>query len=62
MAEDFYAAFGLGESERALAGVDRDGVALAAIQGLNARPVPARQHADTGRRLAAYVDEGAASI
>lgn len=35
MAEDFYAAFGLGESERALAGVDRDGVALAAIQGLH---------------------------
>ncbi|MFO1496556.1 MAG: hypothetical protein U1F26_18080 [Lysobacterales bacterium] len=35
VAEDFYSAFGLGESERALAGVDRDGVALAAIQGLH---------------------------
>jgi Skp family chaperone for outer membrane proteins len=34
-AQDFHAAFGLGESERAIATVDADGVALAAIQGLN---------------------------
>jgi hypothetical protein len=34
MAQDFAAAFGLGESERHISTVDADGVALAAIQGL----------------------------
>jgi hypothetical protein len=34
VAQDFYAAFGLGESETAISIVDADGVALAAIQGL----------------------------
>jgi hypothetical protein len=34
MAQDFYATFGLGESVRHISGVDADGVALAAIQGL----------------------------
>jgi hypothetical protein len=34
MAQDFYAAFALGEDERTLATIDLDGVALAAIQGL----------------------------
>jgi len=34
MAEDFYAAFGHGPSERSISTVDSDGVALAAIQGL----------------------------
>jgi len=34
VAQDFYAAFGLGESETAISTVDADGVALAAIQGL----------------------------
>jgi len=34
MAEDFYAAFGLGDSERHITTIDADGVALAAIQGL----------------------------
>ena len=34
MAQDFYAAFGLGESETAISTVDADGVALAAVQGL----------------------------
>jgi hypothetical protein len=37
MAQDFRAAFGLGESEVGIATVDADGVALAAIQGLNAK-------------------------
>jgi trimeric autotransporter adhesin len=36
MAQDFRAAFGLGESEKAISTVDADGVALAAIQGLHA--------------------------
>jgi len=35
MAQDFRAAFGLGEKPTAIATVDADGVALAAIQGLN---------------------------
>jgi hypothetical protein len=36
MAQDFHAAFGVGENERTITTVDADGVALAAIQGLNA--------------------------
>jgi len=35
MAQDFHVAFGLGEDERRINTVDADGVALAAIQGLN---------------------------
>ena len=34
VAQDFYAAFGVGEDERHISTVDADGVALAAIQGL----------------------------
>ncbi len=33
-AQDFYAAFGLGDSDKAIGGVDAQGVAFAAIQGL----------------------------
>jgi hypothetical protein len=35
MAQDFHAAFGLGKDNKHIATVDADGVALAAIQGLN---------------------------
>lgn len=35
VAQDFKAAFGLGEDDKHMASVDADGVALAAIQGLN---------------------------
>ncbi|NQT84940.1 tail fiber domain-containing protein [bacterium] len=35
MAQDFYAAFGLGEDDKHIGTVDADGVALAAIQGLH---------------------------
>lgn len=35
MAQDFYAAFGLGGGDTTITSVDPDGVALAAIQGLN---------------------------
>jgi len=35
MAQDFYAAFGLGEDDRHISTIDPDGVALAAIQGLH---------------------------
>jgi len=34
MAQDFHAAFGVGEDEKRISTVDADGVALAAIQGL----------------------------
>jgi len=35
MAQDFRAAFNVGEDEKHISTVDADGVALAAIQGLN---------------------------
>ena len=35
MAQDFRAAFNMGEDERHISSVDADGVALAAIQGLH---------------------------
>jgi hypothetical protein len=35
MAQDFYAAFNVGTDDKHIATVDEDGVALAAIQGLN---------------------------
>ena len=35
MAQDFYAAFNVGMDDKHIATVDEDGVALAAIQGLN---------------------------
>ena len=37
VAQDFHAAFGLGADDQHIATVDADGVALAAIQGLNQR-------------------------
>lgn len=37
MAQDFHAAFGLGEDGRHITSIDEDGVALAAIKGLYAR-------------------------
>lgn len=36
-AQDFHAAFGLGGADKTIASGNRDGVALAAIQGLNAK-------------------------
>ncbi|HEU0301490.1 MAG TPA: tail fiber domain-containing protein [Longimicrobium sp.] len=37
MAQDFYAAFGLGESDVLISSIDIDGVSLAAVQALSAR-------------------------
>ena len=37
MAQDLYAAFGLGETDTGITTIDADGVALAAIKGLNQR-------------------------
>jgi regulator of replication initiation timing len=36
MAQDFYAAFGVGEDNRHITSIDEDGVALAAIKALHA--------------------------
>jgi len=66
MAQDFYAAFGVGEDDTHITTVDADGVALAAIQGLYAenqalKAENAEQQAqidDLAARLAAL--EGAA--
>lgn len=58
MAQDFYAAFGLGDDERYISTIDTDGIALAAIQGLyelvNAENAALRQQvSDLGARLKA---------
>ncbi len=37
MAQDFYAAFGVGEDDRHITSIDEDGVALSAIKGLYAK-------------------------
>ena len=46
MAQDFRAAFGLGDDERRITTVDLDGVALAAIQGLHAQNEALRAELD----------------
>lgn len=46
MAQDFKATFGFGISERYIASVDADGVALAAIQGLNAKLIASLEDRD----------------
>ncbi|MBP7126193.1 tail fiber domain-containing protein [Myxococcota bacterium] len=43
MAQDFHACFGLGDSDRHIATIDSDGVAFAAIQGLNRQVEELRQ-------------------
>jgi len=58
MAQDFHAAFGLGESDRTITTVDADGVALAAIQGLNQKLEEQLQAKDAELRgLKRQVDE-----
>jgi trimeric autotransporter adhesin len=37
VSQDFHAAFGLGTNDRTITSIDETGVALLAIQGLNAR-------------------------
>ena len=46
MAQDFYAAFGVGDSDKTITTVDADGVALAAIQGLNQKLTDELQRRD----------------
>jgi hypothetical protein len=47
MAQDFRAAFGVGEDERHISSVDADGVALAAIQGLNEKVESGKRKTET---------------
>jgi trimeric autotransporter adhesin len=47
VAQDFHAAFGLGGDSKAIATVDADGVALAAIQGLNHKVEMGKQKAES---------------
>jgi cell division protein FtsB len=51
MAQDFHAAFGLGADDKHIATVGADGVALAAIQGLN------RKLEDTIQAQEARIDQ-----
>jgi hypothetical protein len=52
MAQDFYAAFGLGGSETTITALDAEGIALAAIQGLNEKLEETRaENAELKRRL-----------
>ncbi len=39
MAQDFYAAFGVGEDDRHITSIDEDGVALAAIKALRSNEI-----------------------
>jgi hypothetical protein len=50
MAQDFHAAFGVGPDDKHIATVDADGVALAAIQGLNEKVEVRMQKAETSIR------------
>jgi hypothetical protein len=49
VAEDFHAAFGLGGTDKGIATVDSDGVALVAIQGLQRRVE--EENAELRRRI-----------
>jgi len=50
VAQDFHAAFGVGPDDQHIATVDADGVALAAIQGLNQRVEAGQQRAEAQSR------------
>jgi hypothetical protein len=53
MAQDFYAAFGIGEDDRHITSIDEDGIALAAIKALH------RENALMQRRLASLATANA---
>lgn len=57
MAQDFHAAFGVGEDARHIANIDADGVALAAIQGLHQIVKEQEQELDSLRREVAEMKE-----
>jgi len=51
MAQDFHAAFGVGPDDKHIATVDADGVALAALQGLNQKVEVGSQKSEVQNRL-----------
>lgn len=58
MAQDFYTTFGIGEDDRHIAAVDEDGVALAAIQGLNEKVEAGDQKSEAGiQKAQSQIDE-----
>ncbi|AVP97433.1 hypothetical protein C7S18_09595 [Ahniella affigens] len=58
MAQDFAAAFGLGENDTTISTIDADGVALAAIQGLNAKlEAELRQAGDRNAQLQIQLEQ-----
>ena len=57
MAQDFHAAFGLGEDERHISSVDPDGIALSAIQGLYAISREKEAEIDLLKRRLAEMEE-----
>jgi DNA-binding transcriptional MerR regulator len=58
MAQDFHAAFQLGNDDRRISTIDADGVALAAIKGLIAELESRQQRsAEQARRLAELESE-----
>lgn len=57
MAQDFYAAFGLGDDERHLTNLDEDGVAFAAIQGLYAEVLDRDETIDALRNHAVALEK-----
>lgn len=56
MAQDFRAAFGLGENDTTINTVDADGIALAAIQGLSQQVAEAKAENDTLRAKLAELE------
>jgi uncharacterized coiled-coil protein SlyX len=65
MAQDFHAAFGVGEDEKHITTIDEEGVALAAIKGLNQKldqkDAEIQQLQQTVAQLSAMVNKLAAS-
>ena len=62
MAQDFYAAFGVGEDDTHITTVDADGVALAAIQGLHAENQALKAENQTLRGQVADLDARLAAL
>jgi trimeric autotransporter adhesin len=61
-AQDFMTAFALGNSDKMIGMQDADGVALAAIQGLNLRLEEQRQSLDEQRKRIAELEESASQL
>jgi hypothetical protein len=62
MAQDFYAAFGVGEDDKHITSIDEDGVALAAIKALHAENARLRRDLAAERAHDRRVDAELARI